>query len=166
MAYAFFTIVIPLLKNCFKSLISIFFCPLRADSINDCDSSLCSRKISRTDESAEPSIRALIMLINSTGTWQHKGCYVNQSPKRALPVSFDNSVSGNQGNRNVFEHCRDKAESFGYKLFGADNKNCWSGNDAENTYDDHGVSSECYVNNQGYGVGSEINGDMFVYRYH
>lgn len=131
-----------------------------------CDISLCSRKISRTDESAEPSIRALIMLINSTGTWQHKGCYVNQSPKRALPVSFDNSVSGNQGNRNVFEHCRDKAESFGYKLFGADNKNCWSGNDAENTYDDHGVSSECYVNNQGYGVGSEINGDMFVYRYH
>ena len=118
------------------------------------------------DESAEPSIRALIMLINSTGTWQHKGCYVNQSPKRALPVSFDNSVSGNQGNRNVFEHCRDKAESFGYKLFGVDNKNCWSGNDAENTYDDHGVSSECYVNNQGYGVGSEINGDVFVYRYH
>ena len=106
------------------------------------------------------------MFINSTGTWQHKGCYVNQSPKRALPVSFDNSVSGNQGNRNVFEHCRDKAESFGYKLFGVDNKNCWSGNDAENTYDDHGISSECYVNNQGYGVGSEINGDMFVYRYH
>ena len=106
------------------------------------------------------------MLVNSTGTWQHKGCYVNQSPKRALPVSFDNSVSGNQGNRNVFEHCRDKAESFGYKLFGADNKNCWSGNDAENTYDDHGASSECYVNNQGYGIGSEINGDMFIYRYH
>lgn len=83
----------------------------------------------------------------------------------ALPDSFDNSVIEIQGSDNIFEHCRKKAESFGYKLFGADDKSCWAGDDAENTYDKYGQSSTCSVNNNGNGSGRELNGDMFVYRY-
>lgn len=83
----------------------------------------------------------------------------------ALPDSFDKSVGEIQGNDNIFEYCRAKAETFGYKVFGADDKNCWSGDDAENTYDYWGKSSKCSESKSGNGSGREINGDMFIYRF-
>ena len=83
----------------------------------------------------------------------------------ALPASFDNNVDKIQGNDNVFNHCADKAKSFGYKMFGADDKNCWGGDDAEGTYNKYGESTKCSVSKSGNGSGQEINGDMFVYRY-
>ena len=111
-------------------------------------------------------IELLIRLtIVYTGTWQQKGCYVNKSPLLALPDSLDNGVDKLQGNDNIFEYCKAKAESLDYKLFGADDKNCWADNDGNNTYDKYGESSTCSVSKSGNGSGKEINGDMFVYRY-
>lgn len=98
------------------------------------------------------------------GAWNAKGCFVNQSPTQALPDSFDNQVDGVTGNDNIFKYCAEKAETFGYNVFGVDNKNCWSGDKAETTYDDHGVSSKCSVSKTGNGSGKQLNGDMFVYR--
>lgn len=100
-----------------------------------------------------------------SGIWQHKGCFVNKAPLLALPDSFDNTVDKIQGNDNIFDYCKAKAESFGYKMFGAEDKNCWAGDDAENTYDRYGESSTCSISKSGNGSGKEINGDMFVYRF-
>ncbi|KAL9955598.1 hypothetical protein ACROYT_G036941 [Oculina patagonica] len=102
---------------------------------------------------------------DASGTWQQKGCYLNKASDMALPDSFDKNVGEIQGNDNIFEYCRAKAETFGYKVFGADDKNCWSGDDAENTYDYWGESSKCFVGKSGNGSGRETNGDMFVYRF-
>lgn len=104
--------------------------------------------------------------ILSTGIWQGKGCYINKAPLLALPDSFDNNVDKIQGNDNIFEYCSAKARSFGYNVFGADDRNCWAGDDAENTYNKYGESSTCSVGKSGNGSGKEINGDMFVYQYH
>ena len=90
---------------------------------------------------------------------------MNLAPMKALPDSIDSNVIQIQGNDNIFDYCAKKAESFDYKMFGADNKNCWVGDDAENTFDKYGASSKCSVSNSGNGSGKEINGDMFVYRY-
>ena len=49
------------------------------------------------------------------------------SPERALGKSIDNSVEKIQGNDNIFDYFVKEAEVFGYKIFGADNKNCWVG---------------------------------------
>ncbi|XP_078346313.1 uncharacterized protein LOC144631689 isoform X2 [Oculina patagonica] len=102
---------------------------------------------------------------DAQGVWQHKGCYVNKASSLALPDSFDNNVSKIQGNDNIFDYCKAKAENFGYKMFGAEDKNCWGGDDAENTYDKYGESLTCSVSKSGNGSGKEINGDMFVYRF-
>ena len=113
-------------------------------------------------------LRALLThyTILSTGIWQDKGCYVNKADSLALPDPFETNVNNLQGNENIFEHCSKRAKTFGYTVFGVDDKNCWAGSDAENTYDKDGESSKCTVGKTGYGSGKEINGDMFVYRYH
>ena len=105
-----------------------------------------------------------MMLIFYVGVWKAKDCYVNESPKQALPDSFDNNVDEVTGNDDIFKHCAEKAEAFGYKVFGADDKNCWSGDMAETTYDDHGTSAQCSISKSGNGSGKETNLDMFVYR--
>ena len=113
-------------------------------------------------------LRALLThhTILSTGIWQDKGCYVNKADSLALPDPFETNVNNLQGNENIFEHCSKRAKTFGYTVFGVDDKNCWAGSDAENTYDKYGESSKCTVGKTGYGSGKGINGDMFVYRYH
>lgn len=98
------------------------------------------------------------------GTWKQKGCFLNKAPKLALPDSFDKNVAEIQGIDNKFEYCKEKAETFGYKAFGVDDKNCWSGDNAESTFAYWGKSSGCTVSKKGNGAGSEVNGNMFVYR--
>jgi len=100
------------------------------------------------------------------GIWQDKGCYVNKAASLALPDPFDTSVDTLQGNENIFEHCSEKAKFFGYTVFGVDDKKCWAGDNAENTYKKYGKSAKCTVGKTGYGSGKGINGDMFVYRYY
>ena len=107
----------------------------------------------------------IAFLFLNLGTWVSKGCYVNMSPERALGKSIDNNVENTQGNNNIFYYCVKKAEIFGYKIFGADNKNCWVGDDAETTYDKFGGSSKCSISKSGYGSGTALYADMFVYRY-
>ena len=65
----------------------------------------------------------------------------------------------------MFEYCKSEAEELGYKIFGVDDKACWSGDSAEDTYDDNGKSIKCPVTfNTGNGSGRNINGDIFVYQ--
>ena len=99
-----------------------------------------------------------------TGSWKPVGCFIERAPNKALPDSFDNNVGGIDGDDNIFEYCKQKAEAYGYKLFGADDNNCWSGDDAENSYDMYGAASKCSVSKSGNGSGSERNENMFVYR--
>ena len=71
-----------------------------------------------------------------------------------------------KGNDAIFEYCKEKAQTFGYKIFGADDKACWSGDDAANSYDDYGKSKKCSVSKKtGNGSGKELNGDIFVYQF-
>ena len=93
------------------------------------------------------------------------GCYSNKSPTNALPDSFDSNVSIVKGVEAIFNYCKAKAEAFGYNMFGADNKNCWSGDNAEGTYNTYGVSNLCSINGRtGNGVGKDKYGDVFVYK--
>ena len=93
------------------------------------------------------------------------GCYNNKSPTNALPDTFDNNVSSVSGPDAIYDHCKAKAEKLGYNLFGADDKNCWSGDDAENTYSKYGVSRECVFSKKGTGHanGQDVHGSVFVY---
>ena len=81
----------------------------------------------------------------------------------ALPELFDDQVSV-EGPNSIFEYCKEKAEAFGYKIFGADDKSCWSGDDAKSTYDKYGESKLCaFSKRTGNGSGKDANGDVFVY---
>lgn len=65
----------------------------------------------------------------------------------------------------IFDYCKGKAEATGYKMFGADDKNCWSGDDPENTYNKYGDSILCLFSRKtGHGSGQDKNGDVYVYK--
>ena len=83
----------------------------------------------------------------------------------ALPELFDDKVSV-KGPDAIFNYCKGKAEALGYKIFGADNKSCWSGDDAKNTYKKYGVSKQCdFSKKTGNGSGNTVNGNVFVYEF-
>ena len=71
------------------------------------------------------------------------------------------SVSGPDA---IYDFCKEKAESSGYKLFGVDEKNCWSGD--ENTYNKYGGSDQCDFSKGGTGhaSGQDMYGSVFVYK--
>ncbi|XP_020605695.1 hemicentin-1-like isoform X2 [Orbicella faveolata] len=99
------------------------------------------------------------------GDWEPIGCYSNVSPRDAfaLPELFDDKVSA-KGPDAIFNYCKGKAEALGYKIFGADNKSCWSGDEAKNTYKKYGESKLCeFSKRTGNGSGNKVNGDVFVY---
>ena len=101
------------------------------------------------------------------GVWQPIDCYNNASPKDAfaLPELFYNKGSSETGPDAIFDYCKGKAETFGYKMFGADDKSCWSGDNAESTYDKYGESKLCVFSvKSGHGSGQDENGDVFVYQ--
>ena len=100
------------------------------------------------------------------GVWQPLDCFNNVSPSNsfALPELFDKKVSA-KGPDGIFDYCKEKAEALGFKIFGADDKNCWSGEDAENTYKKFGESKLCeFSRKTGNGSGQDKNGDVFVYK--
>ena len=102
-----------------------------------------------------------------SGAWEKMGCYSNKSPTNALPDSFDSNVGSVSGPDAIYDYCKAKAKQLGYNLFGADDKNCWSSDDAENNYNKYGVSTQCVFSNKGTGHanGQDVNGDVFVYRF-
>jgi len=74
-------------------------------------------------------------------------------------------VGSVKGVEAIFNYCKAKAEAFGHNMFGADDKNCWSGDNPEVTYNKYGVSNLCSINRRtGNGAGKDINGDVFVYK--
>ena len=82
----------------------------------------------------------------------------------ALPELFDDKVSV-KGPDAIFNYCKGKAEAFGYKIFGADNESCWSGDDDKNTYKKYGESKLCdFSKRTSNGSGKTANGDVFVYK--
>ena len=82
-----------------------------------------------------------------------------------MPTAFSDISSNVRGNDAMFEYCKSKAEVDGYKTFGVDDKACWSGVLADETYDDNGKSIKCSVTKKtGNGSGRDINGDIFVYQ--
>ena len=93
------------------------------------------------------------------------GCFSNKSPTNALPDLFENNVSSVSGPDAIYDYCKAKAQRLGYNLFGADDENCWSGDDAENTYNKYGVSKECVFSKAGTGHANGQNkyGNVFVY---
>ena len=117
--------------------------------------------------SALKKVTKPFILPSIKGNWQQVDCYSNVSPKDefALPELFDNKVSSVTGPDAIFDYCKEKAEAFGYKIFGADDKGCWSGDDAESTYKKYGVSKLCdFSRRTGHGSGKDTNGDVFVYK--
>ena len=94
------------------------------------------------------------------------GCYSNKSPTNALPYPFDSNVSTVSGPDAIYDYCKAKAKSLGYKLFGTDEKKCWSGDDAKNTYDKYGGSTQCEFSKAGTGhaSGRDMYGSVFVYQ--
>ncbi|KAL9955604.1 hypothetical protein ACROYT_G036949 [Oculina patagonica] len=101
------------------------------------------------------------------GVWKPLDCFNNVSPQDAfaLPESFDNNVGSVTGPDAIFDYCKEKAEALGYKMFGADDKSCWSGDDAESTYNKYGESTGCtFSKKTGHGSGQDKNGDVFVYK--
>lgn len=101
------------------------------------------------------------------GDWKPVDCFNNVSPPDAfaLPKLFDNKVNSVSGPDALFDHCKAKAEALGYKMFGVDDKGCWSGDDSESTYNKYGESSGCkFSKKTGHGSGQDKNGDLFVYK--
>lgn len=103
---------------------------------------------------------------DNNGEWKLMGCYSNKSPTNALPYPFDSNVSTVSGPDAIYDYCKAKAKSLGYKLFGTDEKKCWSGDDAKNTYDKYGGSTQCEFSKAGTGhaSGRDMYGSVFVYQ--
>ena len=83
----------------------------------------------------------------------------------ALPNVFDNNVGSVSGPDAIFAYCKAKAESLQLTLFGADVKNCRSGDNAKNTYNKYGHSNRCVFSNANTGLasGQTKYGSVFVY---
>lgn len=110
------------------------------------------------------SLTLFVYQKSDQGKWVEVGCFSNTGP-RALPTPFGENISSVRGNDAMFEYCKSEATALGYKTFGVDDKACWAGDSAEETYDDNGKSTECSVNRKtGNGSGRDINGDVFVYQ--
>ena len=75
----------------------------------------------------------------------------------ALPELFDDKVSA-KGPDAIFNYFKGKAEALGYKIFGADNESCWSGDEK------YGESKLCdFSKRTGNGSGKAVNGGVLVY---
>ena len=99
-----------------------------------------------------------------TGKFKAVDCFLNSAPA-ILPQAFDKNVGSVSGTEAMVEYCQEKAEKFGYKTFGIDDKGCWSADNAASVYDDYGKSNACTISKKtGNGVGAEINADIFVYQ--
>ena len=52
----------------------------------------------------------------------------------------------------------------GVTVFGLDDEQCWTGQNAVNTYDMYGTSQTCKANNRGNKMGSVSFGSVYVYK--
>ena len=101
-----------------------------------------------------------LLSVSIIGTWQPAGCFQNKKGYSfALPYYFGSNVGKKGGIDKIFKYCSAQADSVGYKVFGVDDQNCWTG---DNAYDKYGKSSKCSIK-KGRGIGKNNNGNIFVY---
>ena len=93
--------------------------------------------------------------------WKAVGCYQNIG--RALGDSL-RSVGRYRNINKKFDACKETAIQNGMTVFGLDDKRCWSGQDAENTYDDYGSSGQCKSNKDGKSMGYFGSDSVSVYK--
>lgn len=81
---------------------------------------------------------------------EHIGCY-KDGGKRAMPVRLAYTVN------NLLESCTQAAIAQGYSVFGIQfNQECFSGPNAQHTYDKYGTSTHCSN-----GVGGSWSNDVY-----
>ena len=93
--------------------------------------------------------------------WKAVGCYQNRG--RALGDTMRSVGSYRNINRKL-DACKETAVQTGIIVFGLDDKRCWSGQDAENTYDDYGSSGQCKANTDGNSMGYFASESVSVYK--
>ena len=92
------------------------------------------------------------------GKWVPVGCYNNIGRVLDNPYQSVKLIS-NAKPRLKFIACKDGAENKGYTVFGVDKSQCWTG---DNAYDTYGKSEDC-TKKARYSVGDDKLGAVFVY---
>ena len=76
-------------------------------------------------------------------TWKAVGCYQNTG--RAL-ADILRGVNGKRTVSKKLNVCRKTADAKGITVFGLDDKQCWTGQNAADTFNKYGNSGQCYTN--------------------
>ena len=96
-----------------------------------------------------------------TEPWKPVGCYQNR--ERALGDILL-GVAGNATMISKLDACKKKAASKAVALFGLDDKKCWTGQNAINSFYKYGTSAQCsYSNNHEVAIGSFASESTYVY---
>ena len=94
-------------------------------------------------------------------TWKAVGCYQNTG--RAL-ADILRGVNGKRTVSKKLNVCRKTADAKGITVFGLDDKQCWTGQNAADTFDKYGNSGQCYTNKGGKSMGYFASESMSVYK--
>ena len=97
-----------------------------------------------------------------TETWTAVGCYQNRG--RALgDILFKPKRFGKIAKK--YEQCVTEANSQGVTVFGFDDTQCWTSQNAANSYDLYGLAKgKCGTSKGGLGYGFMASETMFVYQ--
>ena len=96
-----------------------------------------------------------------TEVWKAVGCYQNRG--RALGETV-RDVGSQKGLNKKLNDCKETAGQKGITVFGLDDKICWSGQNAANTYDMFGASGQCKTNKRGNSMGYFASESIAVYK--
>ena len=94
-------------------------------------------------------------------TWKAAGCYQNTG--RAL-ADILRGVNGKRTVSKKLNVCRKTADAKGITVFGLDDKQCWTGQNAADTFNKYGNSGQCYTNKGGKSMGYFASESMSVYK--
>ena len=89
------------------------------------------------------------------------GCYQNTG--RAL-ADILRGVNGKRTVSKKLNVCRKTADAKGITVFGLDDKQCWTGQNAADTFNKYGNSGQCYTNKGGKSMGYFASESMSVYK--
>ena len=89
------------------------------------------------------------------------GCYQNTG--RAL-ADILRGVNGKRTVSKKLNVCRKTADAKGITVFGLDDKQCWTGQNAADTFDKYGNSGQCYTNKGAKSMGYFASESMSVYK--
>ena len=115
----------------------------------------CNGQVSRSLE----EYSQYFFFVFSKAEWKPVGCFKNSD--RALDVVLERVGSKNSISAR-YAACTSAANSEDVALFGMDDRRCWTGENAENTFSKYGTSGQCKTKN-GLGSGLSESETMFVY---